>query len=170
MPGLQHDEQSRARVLEYFAATGRIDKACELAGVARGCHYMWLRRFPDYARAFQVAKAMATQVLVDEATRRAVEGVERPTMVAGQVVMVREYSDRLLEFLIKGQAPEIYGDRFKGEISARMAAQPKPSPRVIALAKLFTMEQLQAFHEELQRQIEAGDAQLLPAGDGEWGS
>ena len=117
MGAVNHTQQSRARVIEGFVQTGRVDKACELAGVSRGCHYLWLKDDPEYAKAFAEARRSAVQSLIDEATRRAVEGVERPVGVAGEAVMVREYSDRLLEFLIKGQAPETYGDRFRAELS-----------------------------------------------------
>ena len=46
-----------------------------------------------------------------EVYRRAVIGVERPITVAGERVMVREYSDRLLMFLLKAEKPEKYRDR-----------------------------------------------------------
>jgi hypothetical protein len=111
--------QSRARVIELYVITGRVDEACRLAGVDRSAHYDWLRDDPGYAAKFLAAEPQAAQTLIDEATRRAVEGVDKPVTVAGKAVKVREYSDRLLEFLIKGRRPEIYGDRFKAELTGK---------------------------------------------------
>ncbi len=67
-------------------------------------------------------KEDAADTLEAEAYRRAVEGVEKPTGwyrgVAGGVV--REYSDSLLMFLLKGIRPDKYKDRveFKGALAS----------------------------------------------------
>ena len=60
--------------------------------------------------AFVAAQDEAVQVLEDEAVRRAYEGVEKPVTVAGQREFVREYSDTLLIFLLKGARPQKYRD------------------------------------------------------------
>jgi hypothetical protein len=100
MSGVRHDEHSRARVLENFRKLGRIDLATEAAGVARGCHYAWLKEHPDYAAEFQQIRTEAIDSLEEVAFARA-----------------KDSSDRLLEFLLKGLKPEVYGDRMKSEIS-----------------------------------------------------
>ena len=50
--------------------------------------------------------------LEDEATRRAVEGVEGPVFFQGrQCGVVRKYSDTLLIFRLKAMRPEKYSER-----------------------------------------------------------
>ncbi len=56
----------------------------------------------------------ACDILEGEAWRRAVQGVERPIHYQGaQVDTIREYSDTLLIFLLKGARPEKYRERFE---------------------------------------------------------
>jgi hypothetical protein len=50
---------------------------------------------------------MGADALEDEANRRAREGVERPVYQGGKFVgAIREFSDTLLIFLLKGLKPE----------------------------------------------------------------
>jgi hypothetical protein len=78
-------------------------------------------------------------VLEAEAWRRAVEGVERPIVSGGKVVTtVREYSDTLLIFLLKGRRPEKYA-RFEvsGANGGPIAVKTDDSPeRLAALLEL----------------------------------
>jgi hypothetical protein len=60
----------------YVESCGSVTRAAEAAGIARASHYTWLHD-PDYAAAFAVAKEQAADALVDEATRRASEGLRR---------------------------------------------------------------------------------------------
>ena len=66
----------------------------------------------------------AVDALEDEAVRRAYEGVERAVTVAGQREIIREYSDTLLIFLLKGARPERYRDnlRLEGAFQLNMSA------------------------------------------------
>jgi hypothetical protein len=41
-----------------------------------------------------------------------VAGVERPVTVAGEREVIREYSDRMLEMLLKAHRPEKYRERY----------------------------------------------------------
>jgi hypothetical protein len=76
-----------------------------MAGIDRGTHYDWLKADPGYKAAFEDVQDQAAQALEDEAVRRAYEGVERPVYQGGEKVgVVREYSDTLLIFLLKGAA------------------------------------------------------------------
>ena len=66
---------------------------------------------PKYASAFAALKDDVVKKLEAEVYRRAVTGIERPITVAGERVMVREYSDRLLMFLLTAEKPDKYRDR-----------------------------------------------------------
>lgn len=139
MGAVRHTQRTRARLLANFADTGRIDLAAAAAGVSRDMHYEWLKKFPDYAKAFNVARERASDMLEAEAWRRAKVGIDKPLVHAGRRVvesfdvpkldaagqptgetervdrpiLMREYSDQLLMFLLKGRRREVYGDKLE---------------------------------------------------------
>jgi hypothetical protein len=78
----------------------------------------WLEGDPDYRKQFEQSRKRIVQLLEDEALRRAVEGVEKPISVNGETKIIREYSDTLLIFLLKGAAPEKYRDRYEHALGA----------------------------------------------------
>jgi hypothetical protein len=109
--------------------------------VDRDNHYLWLKKDPDYAAAFEIAWQRG-DVLEAEAVRRAHEGVTKPIFHGGKRAIdvvqnpdgsikrdasgkpigipaaVREYSDTLLIFMLKGRNPAVFSDRLKQEHSA----------------------------------------------------
>ncbi len=98
-------------VIQEFRRTGRVDMACAAAGCDRDCHYAWLKKYPEYAADFEAAREQVAGLLEDEATRRAYHGTLRPMSIGGQLVYVTEFSDRLLEFLLKCRNRPVFGDR-----------------------------------------------------------
>lgn len=97
--------------LAAYAKCGNLTAAAELAKTSRRNHYDWLAK-DEYRAAFDAAHEEACDVLETEARRRAVEGTERPVYQGGkQVGKVREFSDVLLIFLLKGARPEKYRER-----------------------------------------------------------
>ena len=79
-----------------------------MAKVSRGRHYDWLEG-TAYSEVFEDAQEYAVETLEEEARRRAMFGVEQPVFYKGEVCgSVREYSDVLLIFLLKGLRPEVY--------------------------------------------------------------
>lgn len=99
--------------LAAYQETGNVRLACKVARVGRSSHYRWLEEDSPYGEAFDLTKEDAAELLEAEAHRRAVEGVEKPTgWYKGQPGgYVREYSDILLIFLLKGLLPAKYKDR-----------------------------------------------------------
>ena len=98
--------------LEAYSCCGSLRLAAKAANVSRRSHYRWLKSDPKYAKAFQVAREHASQVLEDEARRRAVEGVREPVYYEGAVCGHRQrYSDNLLMFLLKANNPEKFRER-----------------------------------------------------------
>jgi hypothetical protein len=109
-----------------------------MAGIDRGTHYDWLQKDPEYRAQFEAATDQAAQALEDEAVRRAYEGVERPVTVAGKRELVREYSDTLLIFLLKGLRPAKYRERYDvvveaGDSLVRAIARGKERAAVLTL-------------------------------------
>src|SRR6516225_11877367 len=108
---------TKAAFLLRFEETGRIDLACKQTGIGRRTHHNWLEGDPDYRKQFEQSRKRIVQLLEDEAYRRAVEGVEKPIKVGDEIKTIREYSDTLLIFLLKGAAPEKYRERYEHAIS-----------------------------------------------------
>lgn len=103
----------QALFLEAFSVTGTVSGAAKRSGVHRSMHYDWLQD-PTYTEGFKDAERMAADALVTEARRRALEGTEKPVFQGGtQVGTIVEYSDRLLELLLRGALPAIYRESAK---------------------------------------------------------
>lgn len=103
-------KQRAKQLLEAYADTCNIVKACRKAKVARQNHYRWLRKNPEYAAAFNERKQQAADLLESIAVERAAEGYLEPVLYQGQVAAhVRRFSDGLMMFLLRGMMPEKYG-------------------------------------------------------------
>jgi hypothetical protein len=134
----------KAAFLRVFMDTASITRACEIVGMNRERHYTWLEKDPDYKARFAVAVDRAADRLEDEGVRRAKRGTEKWVMYKGQPcydvkrdangepirdkdgrfeldmrkpLVIREYSDVLLMFMLKGLRPDKYRDNWKGEIT-----------------------------------------------------
>lgn len=127
----------RRAFLDAFRLCGNVSEAAAAAKVNRSTHYEWMND-RAYAAAFEHAQAEAADLLVAEARRRAVNGVEEPVIHQGQLMgayvnekgetvssttpgarliplTVTKKSDVLLMFLIKGALPGVYRDNVKVE-------------------------------------------------------
>jgi hypothetical protein len=98
-----------------------------MVGIDRGTHYDWLKADPEYKAEFEKIQDQAVQSLEDEAVRRAYHGVEKPVTVAGKREVIREYSDTLLIFLLKGARPNKYRDSYRAEVSGPNGAALVPT-------------------------------------------
>ena len=107
-----------AQFLEALAAGWSAKKAAAAIGVASRTAYGWRGEDEDFARRWDDALESGTDLMEDEATRRAVEGVDRPIYYQGKVVgAVKEYSDELLIRMLKARRKEKYSDRLEGVVS-----------------------------------------------------
>lgn len=117
----------RRRFLQVLAATGNVSAAARAVGRSRATLYGLRQKSADFAARWEHAEAEAVDVLEAEARRRAVDGVEEPLMGGGklmrgddgQMLVVRKYNDRLLEFLLKAHRPDKYRDRPVGGFVAQ---------------------------------------------------
>lgn len=95
--------------------------AARAIGRARSRAYGLRAEDPDFAAAWSDAVDEAIDRLEREAWRRAVEGLEEPVFYQGKVCgVVRRYSDRMLEMLLKAHRPEEYRERHTLEHSGGM--------------------------------------------------
>ena len=108
----------QARFLECFVASGgRVLTACRWCKLSRQAHYNWLNQDPTYPPRFENAKQRAAQTLEDEAIRRAHDGTRKPVFHKGKIVgYVQEYSDSLMQTLLKASNRAKFGDRTQVEL------------------------------------------------------
>lgn len=108
----------KVEMVREYANTGRIGQTCEVVGITDDTHYEWLEADPEYAKNMAAAKRRFVEKLEAEADRRAAEGVNRPIYQGGKRVgTVKDFSDLLLIFRLKGEAPDKYKDRVANEHS-----------------------------------------------------
>jgi hypothetical protein len=97
--------------LSALASFGVVTYACKQAKVSRPSAYERKASDPEFAARWQDAIEQAVENLEAEANRRARVGYLRPVYQKGELVgKVREYSDTLLIFLLKGLKPQVYRD------------------------------------------------------------
>lgn len=113
----------QAAFLAAYVECGFVTKAAKHSGMSKTNHYMWLRSGdPVYREAFEFATVLArfraVERMEEEADRRAVDGWDEPVFGSGghlvgtvQVGSKRRYSDGLLMFRLRGEAPEKYAER-----------------------------------------------------------
>lgn len=102
----------RAVFIATLADTGNVSAAAQAAGVGRRTVYEHYDKEPDLKAAWDEAVDVAADGMEEEAHRRAVKGTLRPVYQGGKKVgSIREYSDTLLIFMLKGARPEKYRER-----------------------------------------------------------
>lgn len=87
--------------------------------------YRWRREMPEFAKAWDEAKILGLDKLEDELLRRAHDGVEKLVFYKGRKLKhtIREYSDTLGIFLLKGGKPEKYRERVEHSGSVDLAGR-----------------------------------------------
>lgn len=91
---------------------GNVVDSCATAKLIPRTAYNWRKADPEFAKQWEEALERGADALEAEAVRRAHDGVEKPVYQGGKLVgQVREYSDQLLMFLLKGVKPDKYKDR-----------------------------------------------------------
>lgn len=121
-------ERKAAFCAALAEAGGNVSRACQAIDIDRTTAYLWRDNDPQFAASWEKAKAIGTEALEDEATRRAYEGTDKPVFHQGvQCGTVREYSDTLTIFLLKGAKPEKYRERsdvaLNGSLDLRTASE-----------------------------------------------
>ncbi len=100
----------RKHLVKAIERTGCVTAACREVEIDRATYYQWRKKYPDFAEQVSEALDLATDQLEIEARRRAVDGVDKPVYQGGEMVgTIREYSDTLMNTLLRGNRPEKYG-------------------------------------------------------------
>lgn len=120
----------KKRFLELYMEVGIIRKTCDIIGMVPRTVHHWKVNDPDFKAALEEAEKVILMMVQDEAIRRAYHGVERPVYQGGKLVgFVKEYSDSLLQFIIKAKDPR-YRDRVTNE---HVGADGKPIQHQLAI-------------------------------------
>ena len=107
-------EEKQNDFLKYLEEYGNITRAAKKAKISRATPYNWIDNDPAFKERFKKSAQIGIDALEDEAKRRAFEGVKKPVYQNGKLVgKVVEYSDSLLMFLLKGNKPDQYKERFQ---------------------------------------------------------
>lgn len=131
-------EFNRDRFLQLLAEGNTAAFSAASVGVDRHTPYRYRDKDLLFAAAWKDAEEAGTQVMEQEAYRRATQGVLKPVVYQGKVVevtmkngkvvlaetagaekvplMVREYADVLLIFLLKSRRPEVYRERIEATV------------------------------------------------------
>ena len=114
-------KKTPARVEKFLSVLrqrANVTEAAATIGVGRTAVYAWRDADPSFAEAWDNAVDEAVDVLEAEAWRRAVHGMDRPITWKGEVIgTVKEYSDRLLECLLRAHRPEKFLRRVQTQFS-----------------------------------------------------
>ena len=131
--------------LEAYAKIGNVTYAAKASRVHRTLHYRWLKEDLEYPALFAQAAETAIEVMEGEALRRAVTGIDKPIYFQGKKIdTIKEYSDVLLIFLLKGARPERYRDRVEhagpggGPIPVQHDLSKLPADKLLALREILT--------------------------------
>lgn len=116
--------EKREKFLEALRKTCNVSSAAKSSGLGRTAAYAWRKDDAKFASDWDEAIAEASDLLEEEAMRRAMKGVKRPIVQGGRVIThVTEYSDTLLIFLLKGAKREKYAERKDVKHEGRMTLE-----------------------------------------------
>ena len=114
-------DRAREKFIAVLSESCNVSEAARAAGIGRQTAYEWRAADPSFAAEWEEAEQYAADRLEREAWRRAVEGTQKPVFHKGEVCgFISEYSDRMLEILLKGHKPEKFTERFKTENTGTM--------------------------------------------------
>jgi hypothetical protein len=114
----ERTDRAREKFIAVLRETCNVSEAARAAGIGRRTAYEWRDKDAAFAGDWDEAEQEAADKLEREAWRRGVEGVDKPVVHQGVIMTTyKEYSDKMLEILLKGHRPEKFADRSKIEHS-----------------------------------------------------
>lgn len=109
----------RLQFLENLRKTGNPSQSADLCGITLNPVGYLRTKDPEFAQLYDFCLGCYAESLREAAHRRAVEGVQKPVFggrfkdeIVGHIT---EYSDSLLQTLLKGAFPEYRGEKDKQE-------------------------------------------------------
>lgn len=106
--------------LAALAKLGVVGYAVEKAKISRTSAYNLRESDDEFRAAWEVSLDQASDRLEKEALRRGHDGVKKPVFQGKELVgYIREYSDTLLIFMLKGNRPDKFRERY--DVTGKMA-------------------------------------------------
>lgn len=106
----------RKAFLASLSKNGNVTDACEVARIDRSTAYKSRANDEKFAALWDETVEVAVDRLESEAWRRATYGTNKPVWYKGQLVGTElEYSDSLMQTLLKAHRPNKYKDRVEVE-------------------------------------------------------
>lgn len=100
------------KFLELMSAGMSVRRACKEANITPSAVYQHRNVDEDFRACWDRAVERGTELLEQEAVRRAYHGVEKDVYYKGEVVGTeQQYSDSLLMFMLRARKPETYRDK-----------------------------------------------------------
>ncbi len=100
------------KFLQYYANCGSIVLSSQAADICYELHFYWMKHYDGYPLLYEQSQAMHVDRLEREATRRAVDGVDKGVWYRGnRVGTEKQYSDLLLLAQLKANIPDKYKER-----------------------------------------------------------
>jgi len=98
--------------LRSYANRGIVRDGCVAAGTSWGTYTRWRDKDEGFNEGCKHAEMLAADRLEAEAHRRAHDGYDKPVIYQGEITETyREYSDSLMQTLMKGYKKDKYRDR-----------------------------------------------------------
>lgn len=139
--------------LEAYELLGNSGRSCKCANVSTTTYNKYVKKHPAFEAEVNAAYERATQRMIDEARRRAVEGVAEPVYQGGVLVGTKQrYSDNLLMFLTKQRDPS-----FRDRVTLEASDELTEMSRAIQAALLETAKETGA-RGPLDKDQGGGDA------------
>lgn len=114
--------RAKEKFLEEFRKRGIVKNACEAAGIARRTAYDWHAADEDFAASWNEAESEAADSLEEEALRRAAYGTDKPITYQGVIMdHYKEYSDRMLEMMLRARRPERFSEKHQVDHSGGLS-------------------------------------------------
>ncbi len=96
----------------HLGRTGSVTVAARRAQLRRSSLYERRQNDDEFAERWSRALDLGVERLQDNAMNRAMNGTEKPVWRNGrQVGSVRQFDNKLLQFLLRAHRPEVYGDK-----------------------------------------------------------
>ena len=107
--------------LEALSEGLNVREACRRAGTHPSTVYNHRAADEAFRACWNRAMERGTELLEQEAVRRAYHGVEKPVFYKGeQCGTVQDYSDSLLMFVLRARRPELYRDKDRADTNVNI--------------------------------------------------
>ncbi|WP_290738459.1 hypothetical protein [Haliea sp.] len=159
LPTLTKPRQEK--FLELLSKTGNMSRSAAELGLSYSTVSSLMSKDEYFKEMVQIAKAKYLGKLEDTAYKRAVDGVEENVYFQGQIIDTKtNYSDKLLETLLKAASPDKYGAKNNNQTNNTLIVTDSDST-VAALEKFLKIKD----DDKSEESEDGGDDDVI---DGEY--